>query len=284
MEPATSAQALGKLARLVNKIGYPDRWRDYGPVVVARDDFVGNVQRALRFESRRDLAKIGKPLDRARVVHDAAHGERLLRPADERHQLSRRRAAAAALRPEDGRRARTTATPAAPSATSSRTASTTRAASSTRTATCATGGRSRTHAPSTSAPSASSTSTRSTRSSTTCTSTAELTQGEDIADLGGPHPRLDGVERRDRGQAARGPRRPHARRSASSWATRSGRARTTARENLRVRALTDPALAREVPRERADGEPAGVPAGLRVQAGAADGGREALPRLVALQG
>ena len=64
MTPATKAKALEKLKTIVNKIGYPDKWRDYGSVVVKRDDFFGNVERAQRFESRRDLAKIGKPLDR----------------------------------------------------------------------------------------------------------------------------------------------------------------------------------------------------------------------------
>ena len=64
MSPATKKRAQEKLATLVNKIGYPDRWRDYSSVVVKRDDFFGNVERAQRFESRRDLAKIGRPLDR----------------------------------------------------------------------------------------------------------------------------------------------------------------------------------------------------------------------------
>ena len=64
MSPATKKMALEKLSTIVNKIGYPDQWRDYGPVAVKRDDFYGNVVRAQLFESRRDLAKIGKPLDR----------------------------------------------------------------------------------------------------------------------------------------------------------------------------------------------------------------------------
>ena len=64
MSPATKAKALEKLKAIVNKIGYPDKWRDYSAVEVKRDDFFGNVERAQRFESRRDLAKIGKPLDR----------------------------------------------------------------------------------------------------------------------------------------------------------------------------------------------------------------------------
>ena len=53
-----------KLKTIVNKIGYPDRWRDYSSVKVARDDFFGNVSRATQFESHRQLDKIGKPLDR----------------------------------------------------------------------------------------------------------------------------------------------------------------------------------------------------------------------------
>src|ERR1700682_2439395 len=64
MSPATKAQATTKLRAIVNKIGYPDKWRDYSSVAVKRDDFFGNVERATRFEAKRDLAKIGKPLDR----------------------------------------------------------------------------------------------------------------------------------------------------------------------------------------------------------------------------
>ena len=64
MSAATQQKALEKLHAIVNKIGYPDKWRDYGPVDVRRDDFAGNVARANLFESRRRLAKIGKPLDR----------------------------------------------------------------------------------------------------------------------------------------------------------------------------------------------------------------------------
>src|SRR5258706_8805491 len=62
--PAPKARAQEKLKAIVNKIGYPDKWRDYSAIAVKRDDFFGNVERAQRFESRRDLAKIGKALDR----------------------------------------------------------------------------------------------------------------------------------------------------------------------------------------------------------------------------
>jgi endothelin-converting enzyme/putative endopeptidase len=64
MSPATKQAALEKLHSIVNKIGYPDKWRDYSSIRVDRGDFVGNVERATVFESDRQLAKIGKPLDR----------------------------------------------------------------------------------------------------------------------------------------------------------------------------------------------------------------------------
>jgi len=65
MSDDTKHQALAKLDTMVNKIGYPDRWRDYGAVAIRSDDYFGNVQRATVFEGRRQLAKIGKPLDRS---------------------------------------------------------------------------------------------------------------------------------------------------------------------------------------------------------------------------
>jgi endothelin-converting enzyme/putative endopeptidase len=64
MSPATKQQALLKLKGIANKIGYPDKWRDYSSVVVRPDDFLGDMERAVAFESRRDLLKIGKPVDR----------------------------------------------------------------------------------------------------------------------------------------------------------------------------------------------------------------------------
>jgi putative endopeptidase len=64
MSPETKKQALVKLHAVRNKIGYPERWRDYSGLEVRRGDFAGNVERAHAFETRRDLAKIGKPVDR----------------------------------------------------------------------------------------------------------------------------------------------------------------------------------------------------------------------------
>jgi putative endopeptidase len=64
MSPETKRAALLKLHTMVNKIGYPERWRDYSSVRIAPADFAGDVGRAALFEMHRDLAKIGKPVDR----------------------------------------------------------------------------------------------------------------------------------------------------------------------------------------------------------------------------
>ena len=65
MSPETKQQALTKLHGIRNKIGYPDKWRDYSSVLIARDDFAGNMARGNAFEHHRDINKIGKPLDRS---------------------------------------------------------------------------------------------------------------------------------------------------------------------------------------------------------------------------
>ncbi len=65
MGPATKKSALEKLHAVANKIGYPDHWRDYSSIKIVRDDYFGNVARATEFENARQLAKIGKPLDRS---------------------------------------------------------------------------------------------------------------------------------------------------------------------------------------------------------------------------
>jgi putative endopeptidase len=64
MSEPTKKRALAKLHIIANKIGYPDKWRDYSAVDIARGDFLGNVNRAEMFEAKRQLAKIGKPVDR----------------------------------------------------------------------------------------------------------------------------------------------------------------------------------------------------------------------------
>jgi putative endopeptidase len=65
MGPETKKQALAKLHAVVNKIGYPDKWRDYSSLKIVRGDFLGNQNRATIFESKRQLDKIGKPVDRS---------------------------------------------------------------------------------------------------------------------------------------------------------------------------------------------------------------------------
>jgi len=65
MTDATKTRALEKLAAFgTSKVGAPEKYRDYSSVVVSRDDFVGNVRRANAFEARRQLVKIGQPVDR----------------------------------------------------------------------------------------------------------------------------------------------------------------------------------------------------------------------------
>jgi predicted metalloendopeptidase len=64
MTPATKVKAMEKLHAITNKIGYPDHFRDYSSVKVVRGDLVGDSERATIFEFQRQLAKIGKPVDR----------------------------------------------------------------------------------------------------------------------------------------------------------------------------------------------------------------------------
>jgi endothelin-converting enzyme/putative endopeptidase len=64
MQPGTKHAALEKLAKVRNKIGYPDVWRDYSLLRIERGDFFGDVTRSIAFESRRQAAKIGRPVDR----------------------------------------------------------------------------------------------------------------------------------------------------------------------------------------------------------------------------
>jgi len=64
MSPATKQEAQGKLATFRPKIGYPERWIDYGKLEIRRGDLIGNVVRARAFEAERQLAKLGAPVDR----------------------------------------------------------------------------------------------------------------------------------------------------------------------------------------------------------------------------
>jgi putative endopeptidase len=65
MGPETRARAKDKLHAIADKIGYPDHFRDYSALRVVRDDAYGNEQRAVTFEAHRQLAKIGREVDRS---------------------------------------------------------------------------------------------------------------------------------------------------------------------------------------------------------------------------
>jgi putative endopeptidase len=64
MDEPTRAKALEKLNAFGVKIGYPDKWIDYSTLRIDRGSYAGNVMRAREFNTRRELAKIGKPVDR----------------------------------------------------------------------------------------------------------------------------------------------------------------------------------------------------------------------------
>ena len=64
MTPATKLQALAKLRAVTNKIGYPEKWRDYSSVRIVRGDYFDDALRAQEFEIRRNFNKIGKPVDK----------------------------------------------------------------------------------------------------------------------------------------------------------------------------------------------------------------------------
>lgn len=64
MSDSTKLMAHKKLSTFVVKIGYPDKWRDYSAMQIDRGPFVLNVMRAMEFESKRNLDKIGQPVDK----------------------------------------------------------------------------------------------------------------------------------------------------------------------------------------------------------------------------
>jgi endothelin-converting enzyme/putative endopeptidase len=65
MGPETKKAALIKLEAVMNKIGYPEKWKDYSSVKVTRDDLMGNIRRTAKFEIDRNHNKLNKPVDRA---------------------------------------------------------------------------------------------------------------------------------------------------------------------------------------------------------------------------
>jgi len=65
MAPETKVKARSKLAAFTPKIGYPDKWRDYSALEIRQGDALGNAGRSNQFEYRRNIAKIGQPIDRS---------------------------------------------------------------------------------------------------------------------------------------------------------------------------------------------------------------------------
>ncbi len=65
MSPETKKEALVKISKFTPKIGYPDKWRDYGALKVVKNDLYGNNLRSTEFEYNRTINKLGKPVDRS---------------------------------------------------------------------------------------------------------------------------------------------------------------------------------------------------------------------------
>ena len=64
MTPATKQRALEKLDAFTRKLGYPDKWKDYGALEIKRDSYVLNYLRAVQFHVRSNLSKVGQPTDK----------------------------------------------------------------------------------------------------------------------------------------------------------------------------------------------------------------------------
>ncbi len=64
MDDTTRQRALTKKAAIANKIGYPDKWKDYAKLKIKKGDYFGNLVASGRFEFERDAAKVGKPVDK----------------------------------------------------------------------------------------------------------------------------------------------------------------------------------------------------------------------------
>jgi len=64
MTPTTKKRALEKLHAIANKIGFPEKWRDYSGLDIKKGDALGNSFRSNTFEFKRQIAKIGKPVDK----------------------------------------------------------------------------------------------------------------------------------------------------------------------------------------------------------------------------
>ena len=105
MTEETRKRSLEKLAGIDVKIGYPDKWRDYTGAEIGPGNFVENWLAANRFDQAREVARLGKEVDRSEWLLAPLHRERVLQPRRQRDRLPRGDPAAALLRRE-GRRPR----------------------------------------------------------------------------------------------------------------------------------------------------------------------------------
>ena len=98
MSEPTRQAAIAKLNAFTVKIGYPDKWRDYSTLKIDRNSYADNLLRASQYERQRNLAKIGQPVERDEMGHDAADRQRLQQLAAERNSFPGGNSAAAILR------------------------------------------------------------------------------------------------------------------------------------------------------------------------------------------
>ena len=103
MRPETKAQAKKKLANFRVMVGYPDKWRDYSGLQIVRGDAYGNWQRAGLFEYRRNVAKLGQPVDRGEWFMTPQTVNALFAPEPELDHLPGGDPGPDVLRPERGR-------------------------------------------------------------------------------------------------------------------------------------------------------------------------------------
>ena len=130
MTPETKKRAHEKLATFVTKIGYPDKWKDYSTLVVRRDDLIGNVHRAQRWQWDLQVARLDKPVDKSEWGMAPQEVNAYYNPLNNEIVFPAAHPAAAVLRSERRRGGELRRASARSSATRSATASTTRAASS----------------------------------------------------------------------------------------------------------------------------------------------------------
>ena len=97
MSPETKQQALAKLAAVMPKIGYPDKWRDYSSLAIRPDSYAAKRDAGRGVRGALSTVEAGTTGRSGGMGHDAADRERLLQPIDERNRLSRRYPAAPVL-------------------------------------------------------------------------------------------------------------------------------------------------------------------------------------------